>query len=143
MPFGLQPIHLIIVAVVALLIFGPRKLPEIGRAVGKTLTEFRKGAKEMTGSFMEEVSQPTDSAPAVQVSAPAPAPIPQPAGAVPVTPQNGSKPVEYTDIRQLEKDEVPAPVEKPAQSSNFCIHCGKSNPAGAVYCNSCGSKIAE
>jgi len=37
MPFGLQPTHLIIIAVVALIIFGPSRLPEIGRAFGKTL----------------------------------------------------------------------------------------------------------
>lgn len=60
MPFGLQPIHLVIVVVVALLIFGPSRLPEIGRGVGKAITEFRRGAKEMTTSFTEEVNQPIE-----------------------------------------------------------------------------------
>ncbi len=45
LPFGLQPLHLIIIAVVALLIFGPSKLPELGRGMGKAITEFRKGIK--------------------------------------------------------------------------------------------------
>ena len=48
MPFGLQPIHLIAILVVALLIFGPKRLPEIGRYIGKTLTEFRAGTQELT-----------------------------------------------------------------------------------------------
>ncbi|MEW5721109.1 MAG: twin-arginine translocase TatA/TatE family subunit, partial [Chloroflexota bacterium] len=39
MPFGLQPTHLLIIVVVALLIFGPSRLPEIGKAMGKTIRE--------------------------------------------------------------------------------------------------------
>lgn len=58
MPFGIQPIHLVIIVVVALIIFGPQKLPEIGRGLGKSLNEFRRGAKEMTEGFSEEVRQP-------------------------------------------------------------------------------------
>ena len=38
----LAPWHLLIVFVVALLVFGPHKLPEIGRQVGRGLAEFRK-----------------------------------------------------------------------------------------------------
>jgi sec-independent protein translocase protein TatA len=61
MPFGLQPIHLVVVAIVALLIFGPKQLPEIGRGVGKAIIEFRKGAQEMSDGFREEVAKPVDS----------------------------------------------------------------------------------
>ena len=45
MPFGLQPTHLIVILVVALLIFGPSRLPEIGKAMGKTIREFQTGIK--------------------------------------------------------------------------------------------------
>ncbi len=58
--FGLQPTHLIIILVVALLIFGPSKLPEIGKAMGKTIREFQTGIKEATQGFTEEVK--TDAA---------------------------------------------------------------------------------
>jgi sec-independent protein translocase protein TatA len=57
MPFGLQPTHLIIIAIVALIIFGPSRLPEIGRSLGKTLKEFQSATKEATQSFSEEVQQ--------------------------------------------------------------------------------------
>jgi sec-independent protein translocase protein TatA len=57
MPFGIQPIHIVIIIVVAFLLFGANKLPEMGRSAGKAITEFRKGAKEMTDSFREEVKQ--------------------------------------------------------------------------------------
>lgn len=51
--FGLQPQDLVIIAIVALLIFGPSKLPEIGRALGKTMREFQSGIKEATQEFTE------------------------------------------------------------------------------------------
>ena len=39
--FGLQPWHLIVILAVALLIFGPSRLPEIGKAIGNSIREFR------------------------------------------------------------------------------------------------------
>jgi len=38
---------LIIILVIVLVLFGPKKLPEIGSAVGQTLSEFKKSAKEV------------------------------------------------------------------------------------------------
>ncbi|PIC98826.1 MULTISPECIES: twin-arginine translocase TatA/TatE family subunit [unclassified Sporosarcina] len=38
---------LIIILVIILILFGPRKLPEIGSAVGKTLAEFKKATKDI------------------------------------------------------------------------------------------------
>jgi sec-independent protein translocase protein TatA len=64
MPFGIQPIHLIVIIVVALLVFGPQKLPEIGRGLGKAINEFREGTREMTEGFREEVTTATTAAPA-------------------------------------------------------------------------------
>jgi sec-independent protein translocase protein TatA len=40
--------ELIIIFVIALLIFGPKKLPEMGSAIGKSIKEFQKGMKEIT-----------------------------------------------------------------------------------------------
>lgn len=39
----------LLIVVVALLLFGPSKLPELGRAFGKTLREFKNGAKDLMG----------------------------------------------------------------------------------------------
>lgn len=82
MPFGIQPIHLILIIVVALIIFGPSKLPEIGRGLGKSINEFRKGAKEMTEGFKDEVATPEAAAPAASVP-PAAVPVTQAAAAAP------------------------------------------------------------
>ena len=49
--FGLQPLHLIVILVIALIIFGPSRLPEIGRAVGKSIREFRDAASTTEDSF--------------------------------------------------------------------------------------------
>lgn len=44
MPLGLEnPLHLLIVLVVVLLVFGAKRLPETGRSLGKGLREFRNG----------------------------------------------------------------------------------------------------
>jgi len=46
--FGFHAPELIIVLVIALLIFGPKKLPEMGSSIGKSIKEFRKGMAEMS-----------------------------------------------------------------------------------------------
>lgn len=44
--FGIGFQELLVIFLIVLLVFGARRLPEIGRALGKTLAEFRKGMKE-------------------------------------------------------------------------------------------------
>lgn len=46
--FNIGVPELIIVLVLALIIFGPGKLPEVGKAIGKSINEFRKASKEIT-----------------------------------------------------------------------------------------------
>ena len=46
--FGLGLPEVLMILVVALLIFGAAKLPEIGRSLGKALSEFKKGTRELT-----------------------------------------------------------------------------------------------
>ena len=48
MPFGFHGPDLIIILAIALLIFGPKKLPEMGASVGKSIKEFKKGMAELT-----------------------------------------------------------------------------------------------
>jgi sec-independent protein translocase protein TatA len=49
--------ELLIIMVVALLVFGPRRLPELGRAVGQTLNEFKKGANSLRDTLEDEVKR--------------------------------------------------------------------------------------
>ncbi|MBS8264582.1 twin-arginine translocase TatA/TatE family subunit [Mesobacillus boroniphilus] len=48
---------LILILVLALIIFGPKKLPEIGRAFGQTLREFKKSTRELTSDVMDEFEE--------------------------------------------------------------------------------------
>ncbi len=54
MPLGLQPTHLILIFIVALVIFGPSRLPELGRTIGATWREFQSVSKQATEGFREE-----------------------------------------------------------------------------------------
>ena len=56
--FNLGFPELILIFVIALVVFGPGKLPEIGRAVGKGLSEFKKA----TNSLMSDVNKPMENA---------------------------------------------------------------------------------
>lgn len=56
--FGLGMQELIIILVIALLVFGANKLPEIGRGLGRGIREFRKASSELTGPVEEEPAKP-------------------------------------------------------------------------------------
>src|SRR3981189_3141882 len=46
---------LILISWIALIIFGPRKLPELGRSLGKSLAEFKKASNELKSTLEEEI----------------------------------------------------------------------------------------
>ncbi|WP_164668809.1 twin-arginine translocase TatA/TatE family subunit [Virgibacillus doumboii] len=48
---------LLLILLIALVIFGPKKLPEIGKAAGQTLREFKHSAKDLTGDVTDEVKE--------------------------------------------------------------------------------------
>ena len=52
-PLGVP--ELIVIFVVALIVFGPRKLPELGKSLGKGLAEFRRASNELKATIEEEV----------------------------------------------------------------------------------------
>ena len=52
-PIGMP--ELVIILVIALIIFGPRKLPELGRSLGKSIGEFKKASNELKSTHEEEI----------------------------------------------------------------------------------------
>jgi len=51
---GFHGLDLIVILAIALLIFGPKKLPEMGSAIGKSIKEFQKGMKELSAPKEEK-----------------------------------------------------------------------------------------
>lgn len=103
--------EVVLILVVALIVFGPRKLPEIGKSAGKMLAEFRKASTEFRRTIEDEVEaeklrETASTAPAV-LAPPAvaePAPVIQPAeGAV----QRGA-------TAEVEPQPAPTEPSKPA-----------------------------
>ena len=47
--------ELIIIFVIALIVFGPRKLPELGRSLGKSLAEFKRASNELRSTLEDEI----------------------------------------------------------------------------------------
>ncbi|MBF6604459.1 MAG: twin-arginine translocase TatA/TatE family subunit [Chloroflexi bacterium] len=96
MPFGIGPVELIIVLVIALLILGPGKLPDVGAALGKSIREFRKAATDVEDATRLDVkpatppaiaTPPAPAAPAPGPAAPAPGPAVSAAPEPPTAPQ--------------------------------------------------------
>jgi len=79
------PMHILLIVLVALLFFGPSKLPELGRGVGKMLREFKAGTK---GLLSEEERQP-DSKP------------------LPVKDRNEASRIEIVDIKHTDENRLP------------------------------------
>ncbi|HZG84949.1 twin-arginine translocase TatA/TatE family subunit [Paenibacillus sp.] len=48
---------LILILIIALVVFGPRKLPEIGSAFGRTLSEFKRGARDFTNGLDDKEAE--------------------------------------------------------------------------------------
>jgi sec-independent protein translocase protein TatA len=115
MPFGLQPIHVVVVVIVALIVFGPKRLPEVGRWVGRTLSGLQQSAHEMTFAMREEAIKGTQ------------------AGQGSIVPQ--TKEPDPTIANPASSQSIPV-------ITKFCTKCGTPNPSDALFCNKCGNAFA-
>lgn len=102
------PLELVIILVIALLILGPGKLPEVGASLGKSIREFRKASSDVQESVKVDVDTSPAPAPAAPAAAPAPvAQAPAPAPAADATPTDPSDPTQTASARSTNAADSP------------------------------------
>ena len=106
------PMELVIILVIALMIFGAGKLPEVGSALGRGIKEFKKSTADEPQQLSASTAQP----------APAPPPV---AAAAPIVPPTAS---------------ATAPSAA-AATGPFCPKCGTRATGDNRFCASCGASL--
>ncbi|HEX9014893.1 MAG TPA: twin-arginine translocase TatA/TatE family subunit [Chloroflexota bacterium] len=85
---GMGPGELMVILVLALIVFGPQKMPEIGRGLGKAIAEFRKATTQITEELNRELQIEAPPAESTSTTAPA-ASVPASHVEVPAAPPQG------------------------------------------------------
>ena len=108
------PFEIIIVLVIALVIFGPKNLPKLGSAVGKTVKNVREGMEGDEDADKDEASKAEAAEKPAKIE------------------------TEATSVEEA------APVTEHAADDDvvFCSKCGAKNAADAAFCSKCGAKLA-
>ena len=75
MPFNIGPGELILILIIALVVLGPGKLPDVASSLGKSIREFRKAATDITDAGKLDATA-TTPAPTAAPLAPSPPPMP-------------------------------------------------------------------
>ena len=93
MPFNIGPGELILILIIALVVLGPGKLPDVAQSLGKSLREFRKAATDVSDAAKIDapLPPPAVAAPAAPAAAPA-APVAMPAPVEPAASAGESTP---------------------------------------------------
>lgn len=135
MPTSLGPAEILVILVVALMVLGPKRLPEAGRQVGRAIAEVRKWSQ----GFQDEIRGAIDPNVAPTYSPPpgtdAPAP-PAPAPPAPGPPPPGPSTPAEAEYRGPIPDAV-APIDVPAETDSGALQGpippeSPSPPAGAA-----------
>jgi TatA/E family protein of Tat protein translocase len=104
-----NPVHLLFIAAVALLVLGPRRLPEVARSLGKGIREFREAMSEgSVGGFVHDLHDGVAGG-----VAPAPAPVPVQPAEGGVSPAGTPAPAPLGG-EEIEDADVVVPLAAPA-----------------------------
>jgi TatA/E family protein of Tat protein translocase len=100
--FGIGLPELVIILVVALIVFGPRKLPDLAKSLGKGLAEFKKASDELKTSIESDLKVDLNEEPPYsEVPPQAESPVPPPAE--PETPPANALPTQESFLEEVER----------------------------------------
>src|SRR5207245_1195701 len=129
--------HMIVVFIVVLVVFGPQKLPELARGLGKLMAEFRKASADFKGAFeqeMREMERQTAAAErkkqaesAATLAAAEPATLATPAGVETAPPTDESS----ADTRMTEPPVITPVAESVPHSSDDSSAAAEPGPGAA------------
>ena len=103
--FGIGVPELILILIVGLIVFGPGKLPEAGRALGKGLREFKKASNALTQALNAEPA-PKQPQAAAQPAATQPATEPQPAQAAAAEQEKPAQPAYQPPTQESVREQL-------------------------------------
>ena len=111
--FNIGPGELLLVLIVALLVLGPKRLPEVGRSLGKGIREFRQATSALTEEFtqsLDEVKEPIR---------------------------------ETTEMARqaVNVSQNPARPPNPSYGLKACPACSAYNPPTNKFCGACGTPL--
>ncbi|HYL69123.1 MAG TPA: twin-arginine translocase TatA/TatE family subunit [Candidatus Limnocylindria bacterium] len=125
--------HLIIIFVVALVVFGPEKLPELARNLGKMMAEFRRATGDLRNTFEGHMQDLEREAEQRRIGGPAAAPAPvlslptmPAAGTVPTEPPHASA---AASVERVDHIEPEATQSEPIQPKPESVSDGGTRPA--------------
>ena len=97
-PIGMP--EMVIIAVIALIIFGPRKLPELGKSLGKSIAEFKRASNELKSTLEDEIrtEELNEARKSAQIPPSASVAPSTPAPAVPGAPEGETTPRADTGV---------------------------------------------
>lgn len=110
--FGMGPGELLLILVVALIVFGPGKLPEIGSAIGKSIREFKRATSEMTQELTQSVND-----------------VKQPIE-------------EVKNLASLTEPQTFSGTHTIMDSGKVCSKCSARNPSSNKFCGNCGADLS-
>lgn len=130
--FGIGLPELVVILVVALLVFGPAKLPELARSLGRGLAEFRRASSDLRQTILEATDEPRPQRPPVEPpAASGSAPPAVGAGGAEHTPP-GAEPPSRGEVRSPDAAPEPAGPPRPAAADGDPArpaHGGPGTPA--------------
>jgi TatA/E family protein of Tat protein translocase len=126
--FGIGFQELVVILVVALLIFGPTKLPELARSLGRGLAEFRRASSDLRQSFADAVEE-------TQIDRPSPGPPSGPGKGEPSQPkpseaEGGPPPASGTSGAATPPSLEPATAAAPGGAGESTPDPGPERPGG-------------